>query len=313
MDALLRASRPLRAGDKVALIRPGMAGKFPEWERVSERFSSRGLVPVMVGGDPGSNGDPYYADDSTRAGEIRRALLNPAFACVLAYRGGSGAIRLLSGWTPLSGRMGPVPLVCGFSDMTYLHAALARTMNMVTFWGPNARELADEKSFDLWWEAMSGGLSKGSSLPLGECRGVRPGLSTGRLWGGNLESLAHLSGTPFFPDLSGRILLLEDIDEPFYAIDRSLRTLFLAGALRSIAGVVLGPFSRIERREDDPASSVPDLLLPLIGPVPVISSSLPGHACPMATWPMNLRVELSSSSSGRSSLRLLESPFESDP
>ena len=55
--------------------------------------------------------------------------------------------------------------------------------------------------------------------------------------------MAHLVGTPYFPDLRGAILFLEDVDEPFYRIDRMLTQLWLAGALAGIAGVAFGKFT----------------------------------------------------------------------
>jgi muramoyltetrapeptide carboxypeptidase len=308
-----KPSRPIRSGDRIALVRPGLAGVFPEWPVVLDRLEKKGIVPILPGTPPSGAPlfpfAPYYADDRTRARDIWASLRNPDYAGVMAYRGGSGAIRLLGEWRDPGSPVGHVPVVCGFSDMTYLHAHLARTMNMVTFWGPNARELSNPGSFDLWWEAVSGGLGKGDALPLGEARSLCPGKATGPLWGGNLESLAHLSGTPHLPDLKGRILLLEDIDEPLYAIDRALRTLFLSGILGQAQAIVLGPFSRTGTREDDPAQTVFDLLKPLTGSLPVISASLPGHGDPMATWPLGVRVELSSPASGPPEIRLLESPF----
>lgn len=307
-----KPSRPLRSGDRIAVIRPGLSGDFPEWRTVLDRLEKMGLEVAFPGDGregPTPSSGPYYADDSVRARDIEAALRNPEYSAVMAFRGGSGAIRILDRWNGSFEFDGPVPVVCGFSDMTYLHALLARSRNLVTFWGPNARELSDPDSFDLWWKVLSGGLKEGDLLPLGETRVLRPGRASGPLWGGNLESLAHLCGTPFLPDLSGRILLLEDVDEPLYAIDRALRTLYLTGILDRVAGIVLGPFSRVARRGDDPAETVFDLLSPLSGRVPVISSSLPGHTVPMATWPLNVPVGLVAPDAGPPSLRLLDSPF----
>jgi muramoyltetrapeptide carboxypeptidase len=74
-------------------------------------------------------------------------------------------------------------------------------------------------------------------------RGLRPlcgGAAGGTLFGGNLTVLSHLCGTPLMPDLEGRILLLEDVNEAPYRIDRMLTQLRLAGLLQRAAGVVVG-------------------------------------------------------------------------
>lgn len=310
--AILKPSRPLAPGDAISVVRPGLAGFFPEWPEIRVRLEAEGFQVRLTGGIPvpGPPGkSPYYAGDRVRASDFAEAFADPASAALMAFRGGSGAIRLLDSLPAPLPRAPGIPIVCGFSDMTYLHAFLARTMSLVSFWGPNIRELEDRETFGLWRAMVGGGTGAGDFLPLGEARVLHPGKAAGRLWGGNLESLAHLSGTPFFPETAGRILFLEDIDEPLYAIDRALRTLSLAGAFREVAGIILGPFSRMERREDDPSPRLFDLVKPLVGAVPVLSSSLPGHVRPMATWPMNVLAELSAPRTGPPSLRLLESPF----
>ena len=72
------------------------------------------------------------------------------------------------------------------------------------------------------------------------------GQARGRLLGGNLCLMAHLTGTPYAPDLRGAILFLEDVDEPYYRIDRFLTQLWLSGALDGVAGVAFGKFTRCE-------------------------------------------------------------------
>ena len=306
-----RPSRPLRQGDRLLLPRPSLGSPFPEWETVRRRLEGVGLAPELFGEEsPGSA--PYLAGDPERARDFSRALSSGA-AGVLSYRAGSGAIRLLGEWIdPSFPDRECLPLFCGFSDATYLHAALWRRCGLVTFWGPTARELVSAESFALWWSMVSGEWGEGGFLPLGDTRTIRPGRAVGRLLGGNLESLAHLSGTPFMPDLAGAILLVEDVDEPLYAVDRALRTLALAGALKDLAGVVVGPFLRSALRDDDPARSAEDLVLSVAGRIPVLFSSLPGHGRPMATWPLGISLEMECPPSGAGrlpTLRLLESPF----
>ena len=311
MEPPLRPSRPLRRGDRLLLPRPSLGRPFPEWETVLPRLERVGLVPELFGEEESGAG-PYLATDPVRGRDFARAL-SSGVPGVLSYRAGSGAIRLLGAWVPPSfPDPDHIPLFCGFSDATYLHAALWRYSRLVTFWGPTARELVSPESFSLWWSMVSGEVRKGDCLPLGECRSVRPGEASGRLLGGNLESLAHLSGTPFMPDLSGAILLIEDVDEPLYAVDRALRTLALAGVLRNLAGVVMGPFLRMAPREDDPAQEAEELVLSVVGDIPVLFSSLPGHGRPMATWPLGVEVAMECPPAGSGALpriSLLDSPF----
>ena len=73
-----------------------------------------------------------------------------------------------------------------------------------------------------------------------------PGKARGRLLGGNLCLMAHLWGTPYFPDLHGAILFLEDVEEAYYRIDRMLTQLWLSGALAGVAGVAFGKFTNCD-------------------------------------------------------------------
>ncbi|MCL4486372.1 MAG: LD-carboxypeptidase [Nitrospirae bacterium] len=310
MGRVLHPTRPLRSGDAILVVRTGLVAPFPEWDAVRLRLESVGLSPVLCD-DPDQAFFPYAASDKERMRRFLSVVTGGQGTGILSYRGGSGAIRLLGGWEdPEKDFSGKVPLVCGFSDMTYLHAALARKLLLATFWGPNARELFHPESFDLWWKMVSGTIRKGDALALGTARTLRPGRASGRLLGGNLESLAHLCGTPFLPDFTGAILLIEDVDEPLYAIDRALRTLSLSGGLDRLAGVVVGPFSGWTPRGDDPAPSVADLVLSLFGRIPVMEAALPGHSVPMATWPLNVLVDMRCPEEDAPTLVLLESPFE---
>ncbi|MEZ4566943.1 MAG: hypothetical protein R2860_08235 [Desulfobacterales bacterium] len=71
---------------------------------------------------------------------------------------------------------------------------------------------------------------------------IKTGNASGKLIGGNLATLCHLIGTPFMPDLSGHILLLEDVGELPYRIDRMLVQMKMAGCFDRLAGIVLGSF-----------------------------------------------------------------------
>ncbi|MEZ4578566.1 MAG: hypothetical protein R2875_11295 [Desulfobacterales bacterium] len=71
---------------------------------------------------------------------------------------------------------------------------------------------------------------------------IKAGNASGKLIGGNLATLCHLIGTPFMPDLSGHILLLEDVGELPYRIDRMLVQMKMAGCFDRLAGIVLGSF-----------------------------------------------------------------------
>lgn len=310
---LLKPFAPLKKGDRLTLVSSSLYGVWESYPEGLARLRNKGLE--LKNGDPeGLSRGPFSADDETRAQFFFRALSDETSSAVMALRGGYGAIRLLPHLDNIPWTSRRFPVWTGFSDATNLHAYLWRRLNAVTFHGPHPRGLgASQESFDWYWEMVTGKCTKGSPLPLGKAEVVRPGHAEGRLLGGNLETLAHLAGTRWFPDFEGAILLLEDIDEPLYAIDRALWQLAHMGVFSKIAGLVLGPFSGRPSREDDPGNDVTDLLDALCPPdVPVLKTPLPGHDLPMATWPLNIPVRMTLPASGSPSLTLMESPFREE-
>jgi muramoyltetrapeptide carboxypeptidase len=132
-------------------------------------------------------------------------------------------------------------VLLGYSDVTALHAAVGERCGLVTFHGPTARERLSDFSRDSLLRAVverrdSCGVALGA-------RTVRGGRAHGRLVGGNLALLAALAGTPYAPDYHGALLVLEDVGEPAYRVDRMLTQLALSGALSHVAGIVAGHFT----------------------------------------------------------------------
>jgi muramoyltetrapeptide carboxypeptidase len=130
------------------------------------------------------------------------------------------------------------------------------------------------------------------SAPSGKA--LRPGRVRGRLVGGNLALLAGMAGTPFAPSYEHAILVLEDVNESVYRLDRMLTQLRLSGALSNLAGLILGQFTDIPddaSNEDRPLSDLLDELagwcgVPCLGNVPV------GHISDIWTVPLGATAEL---------------------
>ena len=132
----------------------------------------------------------------------------------------------------------------GYSDVTALHAAIGQRANIVTYHGPTARAALSEFTRKSFVEAMT--LQDGATMA--HRGGLTPlvgGSATGRLVGGNLALVAALVGTPYAWDLDGAILVLEDVSENVYRIDRMLTQLRLSGALDRVAGLAFGGFTDI--------------------------------------------------------------------
>lgn len=165
---------------------------------------------------------------------------------VLAVRGGYGASRLLESidWQGLAKRQQQDPLlICGHSDFTVIQLGLLALHNVVTFSGPmlagnfGAPEL-DPFTVEHFWRAL-----KNPTYSV-EWQGNGPHWSCeGQLWGGNLAMLVSLIGTPWLPQIDGGILVLEDINEHPFRVERMLLQLYYAGILERQSAVILGSFT----------------------------------------------------------------------
>jgi muramoyltetrapeptide carboxypeptidase len=128
----------------------------------------------------------------------------------------------------------------------------------------------------------------------------------GPLLGGNLAVLTSLAGTPYMPDLRGAILFLEDVNEYVYRVDRMLSTLLLSGALRQVAGVVLGGFTDCPPSEGSFGSlTLDEVFDDYFGPlqVPVYRGAQFGHVKRKFTLPLGVMTEIDADAG---TLRLLE-------
>ena len=180
----------------------------------------------------------------------------------------------------------------GFSDITVLHAALGDAANVVTFHGPTARSRLTDFSRDSMSCAVVTHRDPCGDAPTS--RTLRAGRAEGRLVGGNLALLASLCGTRFAPDYTDAILVLEDIGEQTYRIDRMLRQLALTGALARVAGIVYGHFTDGTPSGDATARDLDDVLTEAanIAGDPAIAGVPLGHIDDQWTIPLGAMAHL---------------------
>ncbi len=195
-------------------------------------------------------------DDDRRAAELDGYLRDPEVRAIFVARGGYGSMRLLERLDAGALRADPKWIV-GFSDITALLSwALARA-GVCSMHGPVVTQLGELPAGDA--EALFAALEDPAAAPsLGALQpvGAPGGPIEGRLVGGNLALVAHLAGTPYLPALAGAVLLLEDVGERPYAVDRYLTGLHLAGALDGVRGVLLGDFTGCEETRGPPDPDV---------------------------------------------------------
>lgn len=288
---------PLHPGGTVGVIAPSSA------PRDAARYAD-GLAALEAVYDVRRiyrHGPPHgylSAPDADRLRDLSAALCAPDLDAVIVARGGYGCLRLLRHVD----YEGAVPKwVIGYSDTTALQMALYQRLGWASLSGPVVTEWAvmDEPMRDAFTSAAAHGENSGGRLVLTDLAGeaLRPvaqGKAHGPLVGGNLSVFTRLLGTPYAPDVDGAILVLEDVDEKPYAIDRMLAHLDLAGVLDAVAGVVIGTLSTGDLDPDRPTLSVDAILNDYFGdrPYPVARGLPYGHHLARCTLPLGLPATL---------------------
>lgn len=291
-------------GSRVALVAP--AGPLLEQDdltRAQELCRALGYDPVLGSSAYARHG--YMAGtDEQRLGDLNSALADPSINAVWSIRGGYGSLRLLDQVDYAAIARHPKALI-GFSDVTVLLNAVTRLTGIVTFHGPVAR--ASMPAFNRWhFERVltrtepAGRLGRIPQAPDtlvpqdDRIVTVRSGVAEGLLAGGNLTLLQCLIGTPYFPELAGAILFLEDVGEDLYRVDRMLAHLRLIGALRRLSGVLIGRFTKLNRSGADGALGYDEVLADYFRPlgVPVAYGFPVGHIDAQWTLPLGVRVRL---------------------
>ena len=292
-----RAFPALRPGDPVVAVAPASSFDRASFEAGLEIISRR----YQVHYDPGSLTRHRYlaGSDERRLAELASALADTGARAVFCARGGYGMTRLLPG---LEGIPLPAKPVIGFSDITALHQALQR-QRLVSIHGPVLTQLPrlDAPTHARLFELLE------STAPAADLTGLETyvdGTAEGPLLGGNLSVLTRLLGTPFLAPLEGAILVVEDIGERPYRLDRMWTHLAQAGAFRQVRGIVLGEFTGCEEKEADFSSAEVLRELAAATGLPCAAGFPIGHGTQNQPLPLGVRVRLDA---GSRRLRFLES------
>lgn len=229
-------------------------------------------------------------DDRQRAEDLVLAMRDDDIDGIWCIRGGYGATRLLPQVQEALAGMRPKALI-GYSDITALHAAWNRA-GLVSFHGPTARSPLTAYSRNALVDIVCDGASPSWHAP--DATVLRAGRATGRLAGGNLTLLASLCGTPWAVSFRDAIVVLEDLNEAVYRIDRMLTQLQLAGAFEGCRGFAVGHFTDCPDSSGDGTQTVAGLVaaLAITLQVPAVYGIPVGHIDQQWTIPLGAGATL---------------------
>ena len=288
----------LRKGDKAALL--GGSGPVSEFslEQMEQAVRDMGLEPVSYPSASARHG--YLAgDDQMRARDIMSAFCDPEIKGILTIRGGYGFARILPLLDFEEIRKHP-KFFMGYSDVTAMHTALNQKadlatmhMIMVSAWLKDQDEYTMEQVRKALFEDVNGELKDPQDYP--ERKTLVSGKGEGILCGGNLTLLSQSLGTPWEIDTKGRILFIEETDEPWWKIDGMINQLRNAGKLKEASGIVFGSWNHCgEDADPERTLDIDEILKELVIPegTPCFKGIACGHSMPSMVLPLGRKAVL---------------------
>lgn len=279
----------LRAGDKIALVAPSGFIEPESLKTGAAWLEAQGFELELM---PHVFARRYYmaGTDFERANDINEAFARPDIKALFCVRGGAGCTKILPyiDYPLIKKNRKPV---FGLSDSTALQNALFTLAGNVSYTGflPifdfKTGEL-DEKINCSLNEVFAGREQKTSG---GKC--LNSGTAQGVMVGGCLSVLNYLCGTPYFPSLQGKILLIEDVGEKTYRIDLMLNQLKAQKDFAGLNGIVFGQFLNCTEA-DEGDGSVAEIIADFAQEldIPVITDFPYGHIASRYVLPIGKKV-----------------------
>lgn len=243
----------LSKGDKIAVISPAGSVEKDQLKHGLQFIQSKGYKAVF--GEHVftrfQHGYSYAGDVRQRVSDLNWALNDPEISAIWTSRGGYGCQHLLP-HINLGNFIKNPKWFIGYSDNTVIQSYLlqhgfasvhAQTIKTSAF------GVTDE-SYDLIFDLFKGKLP---NYTIENQQFNRKGIAEGQLIGGNLALIYALLGTPYTFDFKDKILFIEDIGEKYYALDRMLTSLELAGVFHKIKGLIIGGMTLMEDENENPA------------------------------------------------------------
>ncbi|TVY08597.1 S66 peptidase family protein [Paenibacillus cremeus] len=287
--------RRLSPGDTVGITAPASWGDRGQMVAAASCLERLGLR-VKIGDTLSERYGYLSGTDEQRAGELNAMFADPEIQAIICARGGYGTGRIADRLDYEVIRANP-KIFWGYSDITFLHAAIGKLTGLVTFHGPMMIDLThDTNPLTVQnYETLLRPAVLSYTEEISPLQTVVEGEATGPLVGGNISLLVSTLGTPYELDTKGKLLFMEDIDEEPYRLDRMLNQLRLAGKFADAAGILLCDFNNCV-----PNTRKESLTLEQIIQDHVVSAGKPtlsgfkiGHCSPNIAVPVGIEATMS--------------------
>jgi muramoyltetrapeptide carboxypeptidase len=274
----------LRPGDKVSFVAPGRKVSRADIGSAVSMFTSWGLN-VSLAGNLHSNSHSYLAgSDNERLADIQQAMNDDSVKAIICVRGGYGSTRILDkiDFSPL---LKKPKWIVGFSDVTAIHLKLD-SLGVASIHG-TMPILFNKPDSTPSIESLKNILFDGTYKIEGtDGANNRHGVAEGKVLGGNLSLIVDALGTSSEPDMNGAILIIEEIDEYLYKMDRMMTQLKRSGKLSNLQGLLVGHMTDIKDTELKFGQTIEQIVLNAVADhtYPVVFSFPSGHENPNLAW-----------------------------
>lgn len=281
----------IKAGNKIAIVAPcAQIGNSEKIAPAVEYLKSLNLVPIFAPNLFKVN--RYMAGtDQERAADINAVFADSEIKAVFCARAAAGGTRILPYLDYKIIKRNPKPLI-GFCDNAALMLALLQKSNIISYNGFGLTYDFRSALLDNQIRSDLENLLYGNTFDITSGSILKSGNCSGKLLCTNLSVLMRLAGTPYFPDLRGKILLLEDVHEKIYKIDLMLQQLKQQPNFNKLSGLIFGQFTDSESDEED--GTLTDCFADFIENTdfPVLQNFNFGHTLSRRVLPLGADVEL---------------------
>ncbi len=295
--------KKLKQGDVIGIISPASspsdASRIEKGVQYLESLGYRVKVGKHVTKVKG-----YLAgEDSERLEDFHSMFADKEVKAIIAVRGGYGSGRLLDKLDYSLIRKNPKIFV-GYSDLTVMQMAILKKTGLVTFAGPmlavDFHDKVDSFTEEVFWRTITSEKKIGKLKNPGDEKFyvLRKGRGEGRIIGGNLALFTTVLGTEFMPSVKNNILLIEEIGEQPYKIDRMFNHLRLAKVFEQVNGIMLGRFvDCYETDETKSTLTLNEVIADYFGKlkIPVMYNIKHGHIPQTITIPFGLNCKINAS------------------
>jgi muramoyltetrapeptide carboxypeptidase len=231
----------LRAGDTIGIVATARWVDSDVLSTAQKTFENAGFK-VKLSKHLTRKNFQLAGTHNERAIELQRFLDDDELKAIIIARGGYGTVHLLDHIDLRKFQSAP-KWICGYSDVTALHAML-QTMGCASIHStmPVSFNDATKEALDSLMNCLKGNYPDFSSRSNGSYT-QNSEVIDGVLYGGNLSVWCSILGSPYFPECKDGILFLEDVDEMLYHIDRMITLLHRSGAMKNIKAICLGGFT----------------------------------------------------------------------